>query len=112
MTKNSTCFLLTVLALAIAASGCETMPEEPKQAETKPAQTCSPAGAPSDPNRLAQGAQFDSLEACMSRIPCEASESQRMLAEQSCKSQFAAEGRKHLDEVKENKRDPGGPLGE
>ena len=112
MTKKSTCFLLTVLALVIGISGCETMPEEPQQAETAPppAPTCLAAGAASDPNRLAQGAQLDSVEACMARIPCEASDSQRMLAEETCKAQFATEGRKDYDSLKKNKRDFGGPL--
>lgn len=111
MTKKSTCFLLTVLALVIGISGCETMPEEPQKAETAPpAPTCLAAGAPSDPNRLAQGAQLDSVEACMARIPCEASESQRMLAEETCKANFAAEGRKDYDSLQKNKRDFGGPL--
>ena len=110
MTKKSTWFLLTVLALAIGISGCETMPEETQQAETAPpAPTCLAAGAASDPNRLAQGAQLDSVEACMARIPCEASDSQRMLAEESCKAQFASEGRKHFDSLQQNKRDFGGP---
>lgn len=115
MTKNFTSFLLTVLALALAASGCETMMpvEEPKQAEPAPAEAaCLPAGAPSDPNRLAQGAQFDSVEACIARIPCEASDSQRMLATESCKSTFASDKRKDFDDLKKNKRDPGGALGE
>ena len=111
MTKNSTWFLFTVLALAIGISGCETMPEEPQQAESPPpAPTCMPAGAASDPERLAQGAQLDSVEACMARIPCEATDSQRMLAEESCKANFAAEGRKDFDALGKNKRDFGGSL--
>ena len=111
MTKHSTWFLFTVLALAIGVSGCETMPEEPQQAESAPpAPTCLEAGAGSDPNRLAQGAQLDSVEACMARIPCEASESQRMLAEESCKANFAAGSRKDFDALGKHKRDFGGPL--
>lgn len=111
MTKHSTYFLLTILALAITVSGCETMPEEPKPAEpAAAAPACLPAGAPSDPNRLAQGARLDSLEACMARIPCEASDSQRMLAEESCKANFAADSRKDFDRLQKNKRDFGGPL--
>ena len=111
MTKKSTFFLLTVLTLAIGISGCETMPEEPQQAETAPpAPTCLAAGAASDSNRLAQGARLDSVEACMARIPCEASDSQRMLAEESCKAQFAAESRKDFDALQKTKRDFGGPL--
>jgi len=87
------------------------MPEEPQQAESAPpAPACLPAGAPSDPNRMAQGAQFDSVESCTARIPCDATDSQRMLAEESCKATFAAEKRTDFDLLEKNKRDPDGPL--
>jgi hypothetical protein len=36
-------------------------------------------------NRVASGSVEDSLEACMARIPQDASAGQRMLAEESCK---------------------------
>ena len=36
-------------------------------------------------DRASAGTQGDSLEACMSRIPKDASQGQRMLAEESCK---------------------------
>ena len=111
MTKKSTCFLLKVLALAIGVSGCETMPEEPKQAESAPpAPACMPAGAPSDPDRPAQGSRLDSVEDCKARIPCDASENMRKFAENSCEAQFASEKRKDFDALKKNKRDFGGPL--
>lgn len=36
-------------------------------------------------NRASAGTQGDSLEACMGRIPSDATAGQRMLAEESCK---------------------------
>ena len=36
------------------------------------------------PNRVSQGTQGDSLDACLSRIPSDASAGQRMIAERTC----------------------------
>jgi hypothetical protein len=41
-------------------------------------------------DRASAGAQDDTLQACMGRIPKEATAGQRMLAEESCKRDEAA----------------------
>jgi hypothetical protein len=41
-------------------------------------------------DRIASGSAEDSLDACLARIPKEASSGQRMLAEQSCRRDQAA----------------------
>lgn len=52
------------------------------------ASACASAGGYSSPSgeggAIAAGSVEDSLSACMSRIPSDASEGQRMIAEQSC----------------------------
>ncbi len=104
MTKKAICFLISVFGLVIMLSACET-PPEPMQAEG-----CVDSPSLTDRERLAQGAQYDSVQECINRIPCESSENQRMLATETCKATFAAEGRKDFDGLGKNKRDPEGPL--
>ena len=82
MTKNSTRFLLTVFALGIITSGCEHMQADVGSA---PGETPKVGAAPATgPNQIAHGAQGDSLEACLARIPANATASQKMLAETTC----------------------------
>ena len=49
------------------------------------------------PKRVSQGTQGDSLKACLSRIPSDASAGQRMVAERTC--QRDAENRRSIDAV-------------
>jgi len=100
MTKKSICLLFTAIGLAIMISACETPPEP------MPAKACEPSPSLSDSKRMAQGAQHDSLQACMDRIPCDASDSQKMLAKETCNATFASEGRKDFDKLPQHKRDP------
>jgi len=51
----------------------------------------------SGPSRISQGTQGDSLEACLARIPSDASAGQRMVAERTC--QRDAENRSSIDAV-------------
>jgi PBP1b-binding outer membrane lipoprotein LpoB len=48
------------------------------------AASASASGTTKNIDRIASGSAEDSLEACLSRIPKDASSGQRMLAEQSC----------------------------
>lgn len=100
MTKNSISFLVAAFALAIMTSGCEHMNGEagPESSGT------SPEAAPTEPPDVAHGAQDDSLEACLARIPGDASSGQKMLAEVTCKKQF--EPREKYDQIQRHKRDP------
>ena len=89
MMKKSTCFVLMVLGLAISMSGCEHMKAGGGSGNGSSAVSTSgssgEAMAPATgPNRMAHGAQGDSLEACLARIPDGATASQRMLAEHTC----------------------------
>ena len=103
MMKKATCFVLTVLGFAISMSGCEYM-----KAGGGPGSNGSPtlstsggsggAKAPATgPNRMAHGAQGDTLEACLARIPDGATASQKMLAEHTCHRD--AEHRKAINAV-------------
>ena len=51
-------------------------------------------------NRVSQGTQGDSMAACLSRIPKDASDSQRMLAELTCERD--AQSRSSIDAVPGN----------
>jgi hypothetical protein len=104
MTKKSICLLFAVFALAIMLSACETPPEPMK------AEGCVDSPSLTDRERMAQGAHNDSVQECIARIPCESTANQRMLAEESCKAQFAQEGRKDFDKLKKTDRDQGGRL--
>ncbi len=104
MTKKSICFLFSVFGLALMLSACET-PPEPIQAEG-----CVDSPSLTDPKRIAQGAHDDSVQACIARIPCESTKNQRMLAEESCKAQFAQESRKDFDSLEKHDRDQGGRM--
>ena len=99
MTKHSNRFLWTVFALAVVTSGCETMNGEPAPVVSE----CQAEAKTSDPNRVAHGAQSYTLEECLARIPCDATPSQKMLAEETCKRD--AEGRQQIEKVPLNKRD-------
>ena len=100
--KKSTRFVLTVLGFALLISGCESMhtggPGSNGSSAMSPSGTATGTTAPATgPNRMAQGAQSDTLENCLARIPDGATTSQRMLAENTC--QRDAERRKAIDAV-------------
>lgn len=72
---------MAVLAAAFLASACATQDETPISSGASMGGGTS-ASAPQ--GRPASGTSGDSLQACMSRIPADASAGQRMMAEQSC----------------------------
>ena len=84
-------------------SGCEYMkagagPGSNGSTAMSTSRTATGTTAPATgPNRMAHGAQGDSLEACLARIPGSATTSQRMLAEHTCHRD--AEHRKAIDAV-------------
>ena len=100
MKKKATCFVLMVFSLAILVSGCEHMQAGGSGKSSAMGTSGSSGGtaAPATgPNRMAHGAQGDSLKACLARIPDGATASQRMLAEHTCHRD--AEHRKPIDLV-------------
>lgn len=104
MIKTRTCFLLAMLSVSgLLLSGCAQYMKEgggPGSAGTTGTSTSASAAAAAPatgPNRVASGTQGDTLEACLARIPSDATESQRMLAELTC--QRDANFRKPIDLV-------------
>lgn len=78
---------LGVIALAAFLAGCAEMGTTPSSGVSPGESTSTTSsGTPpvTGPNRVASGTQGDSLEACLNRIPSDASAGQRMLAERSC----------------------------
>ncbi|MDR4494914.1 MAG: hypothetical protein AB7P17_13855 [Nitrospirales bacterium] len=53
-------------------------------AASSPSSTSNQSAVNTGPNRVSTGVQGDTLEACISRIPSNSSESQRMFATLSC----------------------------
>lgn len=70
-----------VLFIATLLTSCAEMAEM-KETGTPSAPSAAPV---TGPGRVAAGTQGDSLEACLSRIPSDASAGQRMLAERTCR---------------------------
>lgn len=100
---KSTCFVLTLFGFALLMSGCEYMkagggPGSNGSSAMSTSGTTTGTTAPATGiNRMAHGAQDDSLEACLARIPDDATSSQRMLAEHTCHRD--AEQRKAINAV-------------
>ncbi len=66
-------------------------------AASSPAGTSTQSAVNTGPNRVSTGVQGDTLEACISRIPSNSSDSQRMLATLSCERD--AKARSPIDAV-------------
>jgi hypothetical protein len=93
-------FLWTCISLATMTMGCAEMNggATSGKGSTTPAGSSGGASAvTSGPTRVSQGTQGDSLEACLARIPSDASAGQRMVAERTC--QRDAENRASIDAV-------------
>ncbi len=91
-------FLWISICLATMTMGCAEM----KGGSTgggSATSSASSAGstALTGPSRVSQGTQGDSLDACLSRIPSDASAGQRMFAERTC--QRDADNRTSIDAV-------------
>lgn len=81
-------FFWTFISLSALTMGCAEM----KGGTTAGGKSTTPPSATSadttaettGPSRVSQGTQGDSMEACMARIPSDATSGQRMLAERTC----------------------------
>ena len=78
MKPFSNVFFFAFFGLATLVMGCASSPTvgEPR--------TCGVSPEMSDPNRVSQGTPGDTLESCLSRIPCDASEGQLRIATLTC----------------------------
>ena len=67
------------------SSSSPSMSSAPAPQTAASSSTSSPTMSGKNIDRIASGSMEDSLDACLSRIPKDASSGQRMLAEQSCR---------------------------
>ena len=91
-------FVWAAIGLFTLSLGCAQM----NGGSTSDAGPSTPSSSPASPeatgpNRVSQGTQGDSLDACLARIPGDASAGQRMIAEGTC--QRDAENRTSIDAV-------------
>ena len=93
-------FVWASISLATLSMGCAQMNGSSTSGAGSATSTTS-SGAVSientGPKRVSQGTQGDSLKACLSRIPSDASAGQRMVAERTCERD--AENRRPIDAV-------------
>lgn len=68
-----------------ASEGAQMVAEQSCQDNEKLHQAVVGVAVAKSANRASAGTQGDSLEACMARIPADATAGQRLLAEESCK---------------------------
>ena len=73
-------YMLMVASLALIA----WLPTLPAQAADQPSGESAPSVSTEKGGIVASGAVEDTLRACLSRIPTDASIGQRMIAEESC----------------------------
>ena len=78
MKPFSSVFLFAFFGLATLVMGCASSPTGGE------ARTCGMSQEINDPNRVSSGTQGDTLKACLSRIPCDASEGQLRMATLTC----------------------------
>ena len=93
-------FLWTSISLATMTMGCAEMNGGSMAGGGSSTPSASSAGTTAvttGANRVSQGTQGDSLDACLSRIPSDASAGQRMVAELTC--QRDAKNRNAIDAV-------------
>lgn len=80
-------FVWTFISLSTLTMGCAEMKGGSTaggKSTTPSATSANTTAVTTGPNRVSQGTQGDSLEACMDRIPSDATSGQRMLAERTC----------------------------
>ena len=102
MMKSFQRLLFGTVVLAAMASGCAEMGMGPGGSSSSGV-TSGTSGSSSGPipttgrNRVASGHHGDTLDACLARIPNDASSGQKMLAEKSCQRDHS--NRKAIDQV-------------
>ena len=88
MKPIATLFLSASIGLVTLCLGCAQMNGGSTGGAGSPSSSTSSRGMinveNTGPKRVSQGTQGDSLEACLSRIPSDASAGQRMVAEGTC----------------------------
>lgn len=85
-------FMWASIGLATLSMGCAQMKggSTAGTGSTTPTASSSPVSVVNTgPNRMSQGTQGDSLAACLSRIPSDASAGQRMVATGTCERDAA-----------------------
>ncbi|GJL70763.1 MAG: hypothetical protein NPIRA06_33980 [Nitrospirales bacterium] len=102
MKSFSTLLLYASFGLATLTMGCAEMNGGATGASGSPASTSPSASAEATavttgPTRVSTGTQGDTLEACISRIPKDATDGQRMIATTSCERD--AKARTSIDAV-------------
>ncbi|MCA9453017.1 MAG: hypothetical protein H6750_15055 [Nitrospiraceae bacterium] len=100
MKPFSRMFLYASLGLATLTMGCAEMNGGATGASGSPASPSSNTEAKAvttGPTRVSTGTQGDTLEACLSRIPSDATAGQKMLATMSCERD--AKARTSIDAV-------------
>ncbi len=85
MKPFATFFFWTTIGLATLTFGCAEMNGgSPAGTGSSGASSTETSPLTTGPNRVSSGTQGDTLEACLARIPGDASAGQRMIAERSC----------------------------
>ena len=100
MKPISKVFLFAFFALATLTMGCAEMKSGPSAGTGGTAGKSMKGSVTAEntgPTRVSQGTQGDSLQACLSRIPKDASAGQRQLATMTCERD--AQSRKAIDVV-------------
>ena len=85
-------FLWTTIGLATLTMGCAEMTGSSPAgtgSTTPSASSAETSAVTTGPKRVSQGTQGDTLDACMARIPSDASAGQRMFAEGTCQRDAA-----------------------
>jgi hypothetical protein len=81
-------FFWTFITFSAMTMGCAEMNGGSTAgggSSTPSASSAGTSAVTTGPDRVSQGTQGDSLDACMARIPSDASAGQRMVAELTCK---------------------------
>ena len=92
-----TCISLATLTMTMGCAGMNGGSTAGKGSATSAGSSGGASAVTTGPSRVSQGTQGDSLEACLARIPSDASAGQRMVAERTC--QRDAENRSSIDAV-------------
>ncbi len=80
-------FFWTIIGLSALTMGCAEMNGGSTAGGGSSASSASSAdttAVTTGPNRVSQGTQGDSLDACLARIPSDATAGQRLIAERTC----------------------------
>ena len=80
-------FFWTIISLSALTMGCAEMNGGSTAGGGSSASSASSAdttAVTTGPNRVSQGTQGDSLDACLARIPSDATAGQRLIAERTC----------------------------